>query len=84
MANPLSVFKSEHQKCGFDNIKCICFAGDAGQQVERFILYLGHDSYKNSSHLAQVVPGPVEPYSAEWWPKTAIISFSFVHIAVRI
>ena len=25
--------------------------------------------------LAQVVPGPVEPYSAESWPKTPIISF---------
>ena len=28
----------------------------------------------NSDRLAQVVSGPVQPYSAESWPKTPIIS----------
>ena len=28
--------------------------------------------------VAQVVPGPVQPYIAESWPKTPIISFLFV------
>ena len=51
-----------------------CWA--AGQQVKRSILHLGHVSYQFIS-FAQVVPGPVQPCSAESWPKTPFISFHF-------
>ena len=30
--------------------------------------------------LAQVLPGPVLPYSAEWWPKTPFIFYCFTFI----
>ena len=51
----------------------------AGLQIniEWSSLNLGHVFIPKFISLAQIVPGPVEPYGAESCPKTPVISFPF-------
>ena len=49
----------------------------AGQRVERAIPAPGARFITKFISLAQVVRGPVQPYSAESWPKTPPFPFHY-------